>query len=227
MHELRINRPDRQTEIDRFHVIILRYRKQKLVMKESQISNLIYLCEGNITTCDNSRAIHTALLQTQLFDGFNILHCESLRDVLEMYVQITQRIQDRYARASKITATPCKTYDEFCEACVQDKVSGSINSVNHIFGQMLMEIDRVGPTNVQGIISKYDTPQLFLSALKRTGVHKDPDACVGLISDIPVKKSYSHTETNFGNNDESRSLQSSRIGPAVERNIIEAISMTK
>ena len=126
-----------------------RYRRQKYYMSQAGISNSIYLIEGKILDSDNFKMLNTAKIETELFDGFLTIECEKANEVFDTYAHLTKAIMQRY---NSITCTRnlerSQTLGEFCL-----RVKTAMNradTVKHIFGVMMMEVEKLGPVAAKG-----------------------------------------------------------------------------
>ena len=140
-----------------------RYRKQKFFMTQAGVSNLIYLSEGQIIKADNFKMLNSAMIQTQVFDGFLTIEIEKAKEIFSMYVYLTEAITRRYSSMSySPRAAVPQTFPEF-----QRRVKLAMDSdktVNHVWGLMLMEADKVGHVAAKGTLSRDAIPPASLSA---------------------------------------------------------------
>ena len=144
-----------------------RYRRQKYVMRQAGVANMVYLSEGNVMACDNSQAIRTALLQTRAFDGFSVFSCGNLLDVFGMYVYLTENFVEKYeaAGADGSTQPMAQTFAQFTRRVRNEQAS--CNTVKHILGMMLSVIRGIGPQTAARWLSDHASPKSLIWSLRR------------------------------------------------------------
>mmetsp|Transcript_13841 Transcript_13841/g.26572 ORF Transcript_13841/g.26572 Transcript_13841/m.26572 type:complete len:735 (+) Transcript_13841:110-2314(+) len=151
-----------------------RYRKQKYVLLRSGLRCPVYLCEGSYEdpaanlTESQRKAIRSALLTTELRDGFQVLKTEGVKQTFELYANLTKAIAEKLITlASNNTATACDSLPTFYDF---SKMIGDRKKDEHrvrtVFGMMLSQVHGVSGDLAKTIVSQFPTPAALIAAYK-------------------------------------------------------------
>ncbi|GBG87072.1 hypothetical protein CBR_g44528 [Chara braunii] len=161
-----------------------RYYDQKLRLMRSGLRKIIYVVEGDPNCLENSKAIKTGALTTELMNGFDMLRTANYQETVRRYRELTRAIVDLYAERrgchshrtpgirtcgdegegecddNDSAAASCKSFTEFCEHMrdVQKQ------TVTDIFGLMVMQVRGVAEDVALAITTKYPTLQHLVKA---------------------------------------------------------------
>ena len=142
-----------------------RYDAQKFHLHRCGIKNLMYLLEGNVEAIPDDvsrRRVHTARVQTEIFDEFRVVNTEGTNDTIDFFGNFTRALDATYAplkRNEKTQTLP--SYPEFIKTC--SELADSEKTLRTIWASMIAQVPGVGPGGADVIAARYPTP----SHLKR------------------------------------------------------------
>ena len=188
-----------------------RYRQQKFFLKRSGLRQLVYLVEGSVRDFEASgvaehsiKAIKSATVQTEIYDGFQVVRAMNRKEVFDLYGHLTAAITERYANLTAADGAMASgstdgvdpeplvppTLDEYNTRV--KNVKRSLATLKTVWGTMLMQVDGLGPDIAQAIIDVYPTPAALHSAYVICGGGK---AAAALLADLRTSRTRSVGKT--------------------------------
>ena len=177
-----------------------RYRQQKFFLKRGGVRHLGYLVEGDVKEFENHpsvseqsvKAIKSAAVQTEIFDGFRVIRTESLKDTHDLLGRMTVATRHLYANLTAADAAPASrdeshappTLAEYNASLVAAK--RGLSTLKTVWGSMLMQVSGLGPEMAQAIIERFPTPSSLERAYARCG---GGDAAANLLAPVPTSTS--------------------------------------
>ncbi|KAK4534317.1 hypothetical protein CDCA_CDCA01G0342 [Cyanidium caldarium] len=159
-----------------------RYQQQKARMRLSGMPCLVYLVEGAARRRPGAdgqreaRALRSALLHTQVRDGFHVVRTEHAVDTAHWYAAMTEAYRERYVgnavTAPEDTSPDCGVGMEYGAWQARLRQQARQTTVRDIFQQQLQSVEGVGASTAQAImqLSASDTPrQLYEFYRRETG----------------------------------------------------------
>ena len=195
-----------------------RYRQQKYYLKRCGLRQVCYLIEGDVRELEATRyapnggisetkikAIKTAAVQTEIYDGFQVIKTLSLRETFNLYGRMTTALSERYAKltyADSAAAAAERDVDEDAGVVAEDAVPPTLEAFKRAlvaqkrsqttlkttWGTMLMQVPGLGPEMAGEIIERYPTPSSLRDAYDACDTHA---AAAGLLSGIKTSEARS------------------------------------
>ena len=167
-----------------------RYQQQKARMRLSGMPCLVYLVEGaarrrpGVDGQREARALHSALLHTQVRDGFHVVRTEHAVDTAHWYAAMTEAYRERYV-GNAVTvpedASPtCGVGMEYGAWQARVRQQARQTTVRDIFQQQLQSVEGVGASTAQAImqVSASDTPRQLYEFYRRETGNGTDTACL-------------------------------------------------
>ncbi|CAI0377234.1 unnamed protein product [Linum tenue] len=134
-----------------------RYRDQKLRLQRCGLKKLMYLVEGDPTSCEGADSIKTACFTTEILEGFDIQRTTSLLDTLKKYGYLTKSISLYYRLLSTCDRSQqrgtCPLYRDFVKRCEElDKMT-----ISDVFANQLMQVSQVTEEAAMAVLDLYPT----------------------------------------------------------------------
>jgi crossover junction endonuclease MUS81 len=154
-----------------------RYKQQKYFLKRCGLRHPAYLLEGEPGTAGamtgtgvewRTRAVKTAMLSTEVVDGFQVLRTPDAHGTFDCYWQLTNALRSLYATltgpapGSAAAAQLCPTFGEFLQAVAA--VRREAKSVRALWGLMLTQVPGVGGDVAEAVLWEYATPSALHDA---------------------------------------------------------------
>ena len=180
-----------------------RYRQQKFFLKKSGVRNLGYLVEGDVgqfadrpdVSEQSVRAIGTAAVQTEVWDGFAVICTEDVKETFDVLARMTLAMRDRFARlraedgAAALSLNVDEdddrrepmTLTEYNANLVVAK--RSLSTLKNTWGAMLMSTTGLGPEYAQAITDRFPTPGALNAAYANAG---SAEMAAALLAATPV-----------------------------------------
>lgn len=148
-----------------------RYEQQKYWLTRCGITNKVYLVEGDLDYINYGQCGKTAMVTTEVLDGFSVLCTDGIHSTFALYSRLTHAIQELYDCSEEPLsgdppqpgtgmdnaeegAAPLMTYSEFQKRLTDMKKL----TVRDIWGLMLTRIRGVGQDAAEAILRQYPTP---------------------------------------------------------------------
>jgi crossover junction endonuclease MUS81 len=174
-----------------------RYKQQKYFLKRCALRHPVYLLEGDPSALGaltgggaewRARAVKSAMLSTEVLDGFQVLRTADMHATFDAYAQLTAALRSLYATLSGprdgdggggagggvvgggaddaalgAAAQPgCVSYDAFCAAVAA--VRREAKTVRALWGLMLTQLPGVGGDVAEAVLWRYPTPAALRDA---------------------------------------------------------------
>ncbi|GBG23952.1 Crossover junction endonuclease MUS81 [Hondaea fermentalgiana] len=142
-----------------------RYSEQKYRLQRCGLSRVIYLVEGEPShqSILKPQALRTAMAETQVRDGFTVMHVLNVMETVEYLSRMHRLIESSTVATSQNkwsgpARDSWRRYENFHAA----NVKGKLRSVNEIFGAQLKQIKGFSGMRAAAILEKYPTPRSLL-----------------------------------------------------------------
>ena len=154
-----------------------RYKKQKFYLKRCGLRRPCYLLEGDPEAVPGNqmwrtKAVKTAMLTTEVMDGFQVLRTPDAHGTFDLYARLTTAMRELYikrsaapAGASSASPEKCPTFQQFCSAVTAAKAENK--TVHALWGRMLTQIHGVGGEVAEAVVCQYPTPSALFDAYAR------------------------------------------------------------
>lgn len=155
-----------------------RYKKQKFYLKRCGLRRPCYLLEGEPDSVGASgqawrtKAVKTAMLTTEVMDGFQVLRTPDAHGTFDMYARLTSAMRELYimrsappAAAGRAVMDAAPSFQQFCDAVAAAKAENK--SVRALWGRMLTQVYGVGGEVAEAVVWQYPTPSALFDAYAR------------------------------------------------------------
>jgi ERCC4-type nuclease len=153
-----------------------RYKKQKFFLKRCGLLRPCYLLEGDPQVASatgqtwRTKAVKTAMLTTEVVDGFQVLRTPDAHGTFDLYARLTAAQKDLYIKRSApaqpgAAAQTCLSFEQFCAAVAAAKAENK--TVHALWGRMLTHINGVGGEVAEAVVWEYPTPSSLFDAYTR------------------------------------------------------------
>jgi crossover junction endonuclease MUS81 len=164
-----------------------RYKQQKYFLKRCGLRHPVYLLEGDPNAAGaltggggewRARAVKTAMLTTEVVDGFQVLRTPDMVGTFDMYSQLTDALRALYATlsgpppgagdaagAASVAAAAqaeCPSFTQFADAVAA--VRREAKTVRALWGLMLTQVPGVGGDVAEAILFDFPTPSALRDA---------------------------------------------------------------
>ena len=153
-----------------------RYKKQKFFLKRCGLLRPCYLLEGDPAVASatgqmwRTKAVKTAMLTTEVIDGFQVLRTPDAHGTFDLYARLTAAQNDLYIKRSApaqpgAAAQTCLSFEQFCAAVAAAKAENK--TVHALWGRMLTHVNGVGGEVAEAVVWEYPTPSSLFDAYAR------------------------------------------------------------
>jgi crossover junction endonuclease MUS81 len=164
-----------------------RYKQQKYFLKRCGLRHPVYLLEGDPSAHGaltgsgadwRARAVKTAMLTTEVVDGFQVLRTPDMLGTFDLYSQLTDALRALYATLSgppagagsalaasvvpAAASAQCPTFAEFAAAVAA--VRREAKTVRALWGLMLTQVPGVGGEVAEAVLWEHPTPAALRDA---------------------------------------------------------------
>jgi len=167
-----------------------RYKKQKYFLKRCGLCRPCYLLEGDPCGAGagsssgewRSKAVKTAMLTTEVIDGFQVLRTDDAHGTFDLYGRLTAALRALYAvrtgrgqggaargpgTVEAAAAADCPSYQAFAAAVAAAKHESK--TVRALWGHQLTCIPGVGGEVAEAVLWEHPTPSSLMQAYARAG----------------------------------------------------------
>lgn len=188
-----------------------RYKEQKFRLKEMGLANIYYLIEGELKHQSRLPVHHieTAIIHTQVVDGFFVKRCQTLDRSIEYLAILTRKIEKlvhvqgkkKHLLYNEETSSGM-TLKQFNKQAAKN----SALTFEHIFGRQLCVIHGCSVNVAESILKQYPVPKMLWEAYQNTNSAKERQMLLhdvliyAEVLDIPIRKlgkSMSHLLCNL------------------------------
>ena len=153
-----------------------RYKKQKFYLKRCGLRRPCYLLEGDPLAAGatgqtwRTKAVKTAMLTTEVIDGFQVLRTPDAHGTFDLYARLTAAQKELYVKRSapaqpSAAGQACLSFQQFCAAVAAAKAENK--TVHALWGRMLTHISGVGGEVAEAVVYEYPTPSALFDAYAR------------------------------------------------------------
>ena len=153
-----------------------RYKKQKFYLKRCGLRRPCYLLEGDPLAAGatgqtwRTKAVKTAMLTTEVIDGFQVLRTPDAHGTFDLYARLTAAQKELYVKRSapaqpSAAGQTCLSFQQFCAAVAAAKAENK--TVHALWGRMLTHISGVGGEVAEAVVYEYPTPSALFDAYAR------------------------------------------------------------
>jgi crossover junction endonuclease MUS81 len=158
-----------------------RYKQQKYFLKRCGLRHPVYLLEGEPGALGaisgvgaewRTKAVKTAMLTTEVVDGFQVLRTTDAHGTFDAYGQLTDALRALYATLSgpaSAAAAPtavCPMFAAF--AATVAAVRREAKTARALWGLMLTQVPGVGGDVAEAVLWEYATPSALRDAYAAT-----------------------------------------------------------
>ncbi|XP_062513975.1 crossover junction endonuclease MUS81-like isoform X2 [Corticium candelabrum] len=155
-----------------------RFKEQKFRLKESGLHHVVYLiedCYHRVPLCLPEQNLRQAVVNTQVLDGFQVKHTQSLNDTVAYLTVMTRTLiaaykdkillacpKPRLPSFLDLSSSSVKllTFEEFSQSSMKNKTL----TVSEMFGKQLVQFAGVSSEMAIEILAKYPTLDSLLCA---------------------------------------------------------------
>jgi ERCC4-type nuclease len=143
-----------------------RYQRQKHFLDTCGLRRRIYLLEDDPDRMDDQQKIKTALVSTELVNGFDVQRTTNSQDTIRRLVTVTaaikEKLQDRRGEQADQEEDRLLTYGEFDKRAKASRR----RTVKDLWGLMLTQVGSIGSDSANVIMQKYATAVALYEAYR-------------------------------------------------------------